>query len=257
MPDKNLIGDLRLGVRYKSRCQSARVISEDWCARYLYCPCCDSDCLEQQPTNTKAVDFSCPTCESLFQLKSCQRMGARIVDAGYDSMMGAIASDSVPNLLIFEHSACWIVSNLVLIPSFFVTASVIERRPPLKVGARRAGWVGCNILLRSIPLEGKLWIVRDKSWQDPWLVRTSYRRVRPISGLSHEARGWSVDILRIVRRINRREFDLATVYGFESELQALHPENQHIRQKIRQQLQVLRNMGLLRFLGRGRYSMVV
>jgi type II restriction enzyme len=33
----------------------------------------------------------------------------------------------------------------------------------------------------------------------------------------------------------------------------LHPENRHVRDKLRQQLQVLRDLGLIEFLGRGRY----
>lgn len=40
---------------------------------------------------------------------------------------------------------------------------------------------------------------------------------------------------------------------FEQELTALHPKNRHIRPKIRQQLQVLRDRDVLEFLGHGRY----
>jgi type II restriction enzyme len=36
-------------------------------------------------------------------------------------------------------------------------------------------------------------------------------------------------------------------------LQKLHPANRHVRDKIRQQLQVLRDLGLIEFLGRGGY----
>jgi type II restriction enzyme len=35
----------------------------------------------------------------------------------------------------------------------------------------------------------------------------------------------------------------------------LHPANRHVRAKIRQQLQVLRDAGLLDFVGRGEYRM--
>jgi type II restriction enzyme len=41
------------------------------------------------------------------------------------------------------------------------------------------------------------------------------------------------------------------IYAFERELQALHPGNQNIRPKIRQQLQVLRDLGLLIHLRNG------
>ncbi|MDE2822032.1 MAG: phospholipase D-like domain-containing protein [Chloroflexota bacterium] len=40
---------------------------------------------------------------------------------------------------------------------------------------------------------------------------------------------------------------------FEQELADLHPKNQHVQPKIRQQLQVLRDKNVLDFLGRGRY----
>jgi type II restriction enzyme len=37
---------------------------------------------------------------------------------------------------------------------------------------------------------------------------------------------------------------------------ALHPKNRHIHDKIRQQLQILRDMKLIRFLGGGEYGVV-
>jgi Dam-replacing family. len=46
------------------------------------------------------------------------------------------------------------------------------------------------------------------------------------------------------------------MYGFEAKLGAIHPENRNVRPKIRQQLQVLRDMGFLAFSGRGAYRKV-
>ena len=43
------------------------------------------------------------------------------------------------------------------------------------------------------------------------------------------------------------------VYASAAHLARLHPANRHVEPKIRQQLQVLRDMGLVEFLGRGRY----
>ena len=59
-----------------------------------------------------------------------------------------------------------------------------------------------------------------------------------------------------VERIKKPEFTLDDVYGFEAYLQAKHPENHNIRAKIRQQLQILRDKGVVRFVGRGRYRMM-
>jgi len=38
-------------------------------------------------------------------------------------------------------------------------------------------------------------------------------------------------------------------------LQAKHPENHNVKAKIRQQLQYLRDKGVIEFLGRGHYRM--
>ena len=43
------------------------------------------------------------------------------------------------------------------------------------------------------------------------------------------------------------EFTLAAVYGSEVLLKRLHPKNNHIKAKIRQQLQVLQDYEILRF----------
>jgi len=70
---------------------------------------------------------------------------------------------------------------------------------------------------------------------------------------SLESRGWLADVLGKVRELDKEEFTLADIYTFESELSKLHPRNMHVRPKIRQQLQVLRDHGVLEFTGRGEY----
>jgi len=59
---------------------------------------------------------------------------------------------------------------------------------------------------------------------------------------------WTEDVLKIVRSLGKKRFSLADVYGKSTELQRLHPDNQHVEAKIRQQLQVLRDLGILKFL---------
>lgn len=56
-----------------------------------------------------------------------------------------------------------------------------------------------------------------------------------------------------VARREKIRFTLADVYRYEDELARLHPRNRHVRDKIRQQLQVLRDLGIVEFLGGGRY----
>jgi type II restriction enzyme len=54
---------------------------------------------------------------------------------------------------------------------------------------------------------------------------------------------------------DKPEFELAEIYESEEKLAKLHPANRHVRDKIRQQLQVLRDIGILEFRGAGQYSL--
>lgn len=65
--------------------------------------------------------------------------------------------------------------------------------------------------------------------------------------------GWFEDVMDCVDDIKKDEFTLSDVYEYVDALSALHPENKHVRDKIRQQLQKLRDAGYLEFTDRGRY----
>ena len=45
-----------------------------------------------------------------------------------------------------------------------------------------------------------------------------------------------------------REFSLSEIYRYENEIREYYPDNNHIYEKIRQQLQVLRNEDILTFI---------
>ncbi|MEM3164665.1 MAG: DpnI domain-containing protein, partial [Halobacteria archaeon] len=55
---------------YKSLSQRARVMTQAWGRENLYCPACPSKGLEAAPEGMEVIDFSCPRCESPYQLKS-------------------------------------------------------------------------------------------------------------------------------------------------------------------------------------------
>ena len=69
------------------------------------------------------------------------------------------------------------------------------------------------------------------------------------------AKGWLLDIMICIDKIGRKEFSLKDMYTFEDELSKLHPTNRHVRDKIRQQLQVLRDNNYLVFIGSGNYRL--
>src|SRR5690606_35001711 len=134
--------------------------------------------------------------------------------------------------------------------------SDIEKRKPLAPTARRAGWVGSNILLNRIPSSGKIHVVKDGIIQPTEVVLAAWRRTLFLREQPSEMRGWLIEVMKCVEALGRQEFELADVYAFEARLSALYPNYRHVKQKIRQQLQVLRDRGYLEFLSRGRYRVI-
>ena len=250
----NLQCEVELAAGYRSASQVARILSEHWCARELYCPACDSDRLTGSKPNTPAVDFECAKCEQPFQLKSLGHWNPRkVVDAGYEAMLRSIRTDRTPNLLLLQYSNTWAVQNLLLVPRMFFTESVVEKRKPLAPKARRAGWIGCNILLSEIPLDGKIPMISGGVPIREEQVRKEFSRVKQLAELPPSLRGWTLDVLRAVRELRKPEFTLQELYAYESELKAMHPQNENVRAKMRQQLQVLRDLGFLEFSTPGNY----
>jgi type II restriction enzyme len=147
------------------------------------------------------------------------------------------------------------VTNLFVVPKHFFVREIIEERKPLAPTARRAGWVGCNIVLSGIPASGKIFIVRDGQLQPKEAVLAQWHRTLFLREESVEARGWLVEVMRCVEAIGRQEFELEDVYAFERRLSEIYPNNRHVKQKIRQQLQVLRDQGYLDFVSRGYYRL--
>ncbi|MGA2429887.1 MAG: DpnI domain-containing protein [Candidatus Acidiferrum sp.] len=253
--------DLHLPLKglanYKSASQRARIGTEAWGAIHFFCPSCNSPRLEPTPKNNAAVDYRCPSCESPFQLKSQSKpFGRKILDAAYSEMKRAILGDRTPNLFVLHYDLPrWAVRTVILIPHFAFALSAIECRKPLAPTARRAGWVGCNILLEKIPQDARIALVEAGNPRSPADVRRDYRRLRPLEKLAVEKRGWTLDVLNVVRAVGTTDFSLADVYARSDTLAKLHPKNAHVRDKIRQQLQVLRDLDLIEFLGGGDYRM--
>lgn len=65
-----------------------------------------------------------------------------------------------------------------------------------------------------------------------------------------------MDTFECIKFINEDIFTLNDLYGFEKYLKNKHPRNNHVKDKIRQQLQFLRNEGYIEFLGNGKYKKI-
>ncbi len=252
-----LSGNVHLGVGYKNRAQQARRISEDWVAENCYCLRCDSDRISPTAANTQARDFVCEKCKHAYELKSkCGAFSTRVIDGAYGTMLRTIRTGRTPTFLLLEYSRTWQIDGLRAIHHSLITESSLLPRKPLASSARRAGWIGCSILLSTIAMQGQIPLVTKGCMQSKSEPRESFARLEKLAALSARSRTWAATVLQMTNRLRGDRFSLEDIYGFESELAVLFPNNRNIRPKIRQHLQVLRDAGLLSFCGRGTYERV-
>lgn len=248
--------ETRLGDTYKSQSQKVRVLTEYWVDSQVYCPNCGHIDLEKYQNNKPVGDFFCSNCQEDYELKSKKdSVGTKIVDGAYRTMIERLTGANNPNFFLLNYNLkSFEVTNLLVIPKHFFVPDIIEKRKPLAPTARRAGWVGCNILLQSIPQTGKIFFIHNKVVEPKEGVLTQWRKTLFLREEKEiAAKGWLLDIMRCVEKLGKKEFTLNDMYAFENEFSRLHPDNKHIKDKIRQQLQILRDKGYLDFVSRGYY----
>lgn len=254
----NLSLDFLIASEYKNKSQIARVVTENWAEKNMYCPVCGNDHLCHYRANKPVADFYCAKCASDFELKSKQSLrnidvaSSKIVAGAYVTTIERITSKNNPHLLYMVYNEIT-VTNILFIPQFFFVPEIIEKRSPLKETARRAGWTGCNIRLDKVPNTGKLPVVTNNYVEDLNAVLSQYEKIRLLQTNDIAARGWLLDVLLCVEKLGTT-FGLDDLYAFEHELAKKHPRNNHVRPKIRQQLQLLRDTGTIEFIERGKYK---
>ena len=252
----NLNLDKYLIQNYKSAAQIARVLTENWVKENAYCPNC-GESLSKFENNRPVADFLCNKCLEEFELKSknSHTIGRKIVDGAYSTMIERILSENNPNFFFLTYKKLEVI-NFLIIPNFFFIPDIIEKRKPLTQSARRTGWVGCNINLQSIPESGRIFIIKQKKIINKNIVRANWEKTLFLKNKKGENKGWIIDIMNCVDKIKSEYFKLEDIYLFEEYLKEKHPKNNFIKDKIRQQLQILRDKGLIEFLGNGKYKKV-
>lgn len=243
--------------KYKSNSQRARVLTENWFNHQMYCPCCLNNNVISYPNNQKVYDFLCEKCKADYQLKaSNKRFTTRVLDGEFATMTNAVNQNKAPNFFLLHYSNDdWYVKNLLVVPKFFITPSVIKQRKPLTINARRAGWIGCNILLKRIPEEGNIFVIKNEKVIERKEVNETWRKMSFLNLKKPKARGWTADVLRCVEDLNKKEFTLQEIYKFKDYLGELYPNNKHVLDKIRQQLQILRDNNIITFISPGKYKL--
>lgn len=75
-----------------------------------------------------------------------------------------------------------------------------------------------------------------------------------LSPIVENLTGWKLEVFNCLDSIENITFSLVEAYAFEDVLSDKYPNNRNIKDKIRQQLQYLRDLGLIEFKVRGVYK---
>src|SRR5215510_247978 len=147
---------------YMSGSQTARAWTERWVRDWVYCPSCGSSKIDPFPNNSPVADFFCESCKEEYELKSQKGgFGRKVLDGAFRTKCERLAASNNPNLFLLNYDLKQrSVVNFFVVPKHFFVRKIIQERKPLAATARRAGWIGSNILLNEIPTSGKIFIVR-------------------------------------------------------------------------------------------------
>lgn len=247
------------GDPYKGRTQKIKNLSEHWVSTQAYCANCGKAGITQYRNNQPVADLFCEACSEDYELKSqARKHGTTVPGGAYSSMVERLQSNNPPNFLFLHYDAVALsVVNLMLVPKYFLIPAYIEKRKPLSPLAQRAGWVGCKILISEIPLAGRILVIKDRAWQPKEQVLAQWRSTLFLRDQRNaDAKGWLLNVMKCIEQIRKPVFSIDEIYRCEGQLRAAYPSNQHIREKIRQKLQILRDKGYLEFLGGGNYRLV-
>ncbi len=249
----------KLAEKYHSNSQKARVLTESWMGDNMFCPRCGNLKIKKFENNKPVADFYCPVCRNEYELKSKSGSISNSINAGaYEKMIMRITSNQNPDFFFMGYDKDNLkVKDLILVPKHFFVPEIIEKRKPLSETARRAGWVGCNIILGNIPEQGRIDIIRNSVPEDILSVVEKVNRSKSLEIKEMKSRGWLFDVLNCINLLSDKVFTLNDIYSYEDVLKEKYPSNNFIQAKIRQQLQMLRDKGFIEFLGEGKYRKIL
>src|SRR5687768_7984195 len=86
-------------ARFESPSQNARVWTEGWVARSVFCPNCAAEKISQFPANRQVADFECHGCHEEYELKAQKkRFGIKVLDGAYATKRQRVEAANNPNL---------------------------------------------------------------------------------------------------------------------------------------------------------------
>lgn len=254
----NLNFQTSLANSYTNNSQKIRAMSEPWTEQNIFCPNCGSK-LSELENNKKVSDFLCDNClENYEQKASKNKFKNKVISSEYYSLIYRLKSVDKPNFFFLHYlDGIFSVNDFFVVPKYFFTSEIIERRKPLSITAKRAGWTGSNILFSKIPNSGKIYYIEDWKEISKKEILEKWQKTAFLKDIKKDnLKGWILDIMNCIESLNKNDFSLNEIYAFEKDLEILHPENKNIKPKIRQQLQFLRDKWYLEFLEKGKYKVL-
>src|ERR1035441_10480181 len=95
-------------------------------------------------------------------------------------MVKTIREGNTPTFLLLEYAKSWSISGLRAIHHSLITETSVEARKPLALSARRAGWIGCNIVLPAIAIEGQIPMIQGGVLQPKSVTRSAVARLESL-----------------------------------------------------------------------------
>ena len=115
----NLRFDTSLAQGYKSASQIARILTEDWLARNMYCPICGEISIKKAEPNAPVKDYICDNCKAQYELKSKKEHSDKYVtkvnDGVYRTMIDRITSLNNPSFFFMIRKSIGESSLLTLV----------------------------------------------------------------------------------------------------------------------------------------------
>lgn len=252
----NLFLDVKLSDGYTSPSQKIRVLTENWVKNTIFCSCCGHG-LKDFPNSHPVGDFYCPNCKEEYELKSKKdRIGTRILDGAYNTMIDRLKSTNNPSFFFLNYNLSnYKVQNFIVIPKHFFTPEIIIKRN--RGIPNRPNYIMCSIDLSLIPQSGKIFYIKNENFENKKDILINWKRTLFLREEKKIiAKGWILDTMNCIDKIGKKEFSLDEIYAFEKKLKKKYPQNNFIKDKLRQQLQFLRDKSYLEFIDKGRYRLL-
>ena len=243
-----------LANNYNSNSQKIRVLTESWDLNNIFCPSCGEKISEYE-NNRPVADFYCNSCKEDYELKSknAKSLGNSIADGQYNIMIDKITNNTNPHFFFLNYEKSnYEIINFVAVPKYlFMPDMIIPRNKGLK---NRPNYIMCNMNISTIPESGKIFFIKEKKIEEKSKVIDNWNKTKFLNNTKLNQKGWLIDIMFCIEKIKKQDFTLQELYSFVPYLKTKYPNNNFIEDKIRQQLQILRDKNYLSFEARGKYK---